>query len=196
MLGALNASLKAPLRSLCAVLLLLTPCAVTADALDGVLQVRSAYVALEQSVFQLHARVDYPMTPAISAALADGVVVSFDVEVRIQRTRRLWFDATIADLTLHRELAYHTVSDRYVVHDPRSGDQQTFATLPAALMYLGTIDNWPVLVEPVLQPDDHYTIGVRAGIRRGHLPSSLRALLFWTNDWHRVSDWFTWSLTT
>ncbi len=35
---------------------------VLADALDGVLQVRSAFVDLDHAVFQLHARVDYPMT--------------------------------------------------------------------------------------------------------------------------------------
>jgi hypothetical protein len=35
---------------------------------------------------------------------------------------------------------------------------------------------------------------VRAGVRRGHLPASLRAILFWTNDWARVSEWYTWVL--
>jgi hypothetical protein len=88
------------------------------------------------------------------------------------------------------------VSDRYVVRDPASGDQQTFATLDAALQYLGTVDMWPILVEPQLETGAQYIISVRAGIRRGHLSSSLRSLLFWTNDWSRVSDWDTWSLTT
>ncbi len=97
---------------------------------------------------------------------------------------------------MRRELAYHTVSDRYVIRDPASGDQQTFATLDAALQYLGTVDAWPILVEPQLETGAQYVISVRAGIRRGHLSSSLRALLFWTNDWSRVSDWYTWSLTT
>jgi hypothetical protein len=31
-------------------------------------------------------------------------------------------------------------------------------------------------------------------MRRGHLPASLRAILFWTDDWVRVSEWYTWSL--
>ena len=122
-----------------------------ADALDGVLQVRSAFVDLDHSVFQLHARVDYPMTPAISDALRDGVDLIFDVDARVERARRFWFDSTVVDLTLRRELAYHTVSDRYVVRDPATGDQQTFATLDAALQYLGTVDGWPILVEPQLE---------------------------------------------
>ena len=166
-----------------------------ADALDGVLQVRSAVVDLDKGVFQLNARIDYPMTQAISDALRDGVPLIFDVDTRVERVRRFWPDATVVDLTLRRELTYHTVSDRYIVRDPQSGDQQTFPSLDAALMYLGAVDGWPVLVESQLEPDEHYSISVRAGIRRGHLSASLRALLFWTNDWNRVSDWYTWSLT-
>jgi Domain of unknown function (DUF4390) len=167
-----------------------------ADALDGVLQVRSAFVDLDHAVFQLHARIDYPMTPAIRDALRDGVDLLFDVDARVERARRFWLDSTVVDLTLRRELAYHTVSDRYVVRDPATGDQQTFATLDAALQYLGTVDAWPILVEPQLETGARYVISVRAGIRRGHLSASLRALLFWTDDWSRVSPWYTWSLTT
>jgi hypothetical protein len=169
---------------------------VMADALDGVLQVRSAFVDLDHAVFQLHARVDYPMTPAISDALRDGVDLIFDVDARVERARRFWLNSTVVDLTMRRELAYHTVSDRYVVRDPATGDQQTFATLDAALQYLGTVDGWPILVAPQLETGAQYIISVRAAIHRGHLSSSLRALLFWTDDWSRVSDWYTWSLTT
>jgi Domain of unknown function (DUF4390) len=188
--------IRFPWVTLAAAWLALCSVGVMADALDGVLQVRSAFVDLDHAVFQLHARVDYPMTPAISDALRDGVDLIFDVNARVERARRFWVNSTIVDLTLRRELAYHTVSDRYVVRDPASGDQQTFATLDAALQYLGTVDAWPILVEPQLETGAQYVISVRAGIRRGHLSSSLRALLFWTNDWSRLSDWYTWSLTT
>ena len=34
----------------------------------------------------------------------------------------------------------------------------------------------------------------RAGVRRGRLSDTLRVLLFWTDDWHRESEWFSWSL--
>jgi hypothetical protein len=164
-----------------------------ADALDGLLEVRSAYVNIDKGVFLLHARIDYPTSPAIRTALHDGITVAFDLEARVDRSRRLWFDANIVDLTLRRELTYHAVSDRYVVRDPRSGDQESFPTLDAALDSLGRVDAWPILVEPQLD-GGNYTISVRAGVRRGHLPASLRVILFWTDDWARVSDWYTWSL--
>lgn len=164
-----------------------------ADALDGVLEVRSAYVDINKGVFLLHARVEYPVNPDIRDALRNGVTLTFDLDTRVDRERRLWFDANIVDLTLRRELTYHAVSDRYVVRDVRSGEQQSFATLDEALGSLGKVDGWPILVEPQLD-GGNYLISVRAGVRRGRLPASMRALLFWTNDWHRVSEWYSWLL--
>ena len=165
----------------------------SADALDGVLEVRSAYVNIDKGVFLLHARIEYPVSPAIRTALQDGLTLTFDLDARVDRGRRFWFNATIVDLTLRRELSYHAVSDRYVVRDTKSGDQESFPTLDGALDFLGRVDAWPILVEPQLD-NGTYTISVRAGVRRGHLPNSLRAILFWTDDWARVSEWYSWLL--
>src|SRR5579862_7411639 len=162
-------------------------------ALDGVLEVRSAYVNIDKGVFLLHARVEYPVSPAIRTALQDGLTLTFDLDARVDRDRRFWFNANIVDLTLRRELSYHAVSDRYVVRDIKSGDQESFPTLDGALDFLGRVDAWPILVEPQLD-NGTYTISVRAGVRRGHLPNSLRAILFWTDDWARVSEWYSWLL--
>jgi hypothetical protein len=164
-----------------------------ADALDGTLEVRSAYVNIDHGVFLLHARVEYPEGPSVRDALRDGVTLAFDLDVRVDRERRYWLNANVVDLTLRRELTYHAVSDRYVVRDAKSGDQESFATIDEALDYLGKVDAWPILVEPQLD-GGNYTISVRAGVRRGHLPASLRTLLFWTDDWARQSEWYTWTL--
>jgi hypothetical protein len=158
-----------------------------------VFEVKSAYVSTEQGVFLLHARIEYPVSPAIRNALHDGVTLTVDLETRVERERRFWFNAEVVELTLRRELGYHAVSDRYLVRDVRSGNQKSFATLEEALSDLGTVDGLPVLVEPQLT-EGNYRISVRAGLRRGRLPASLRALMFWTDDWHRVSEWYTWSL--
>ena len=176
-----------------ALLLALSGAQALADALDGVLQVSSAYVNFDHGVIQLYARVRYPLNPAIKEALQDGVTLTFDVEAKVDRVRRLWFDANVVDLTRRRELAYHVVTDRFVVRDVRSGEQKSFATLKEALGDLGKVNGWPILVEPQLD-GGRYIISVRAGVRRGKLPASLRALLFWTDDWQRVSKWYSWSL--
>lgn len=163
------------------------------DALDGALEVQSAYVNVDNGVFLLHARIQFPINPTIRAALRDGITLTYDLDTRIERERRLWFDATVVDLTLRRELSYHAVTDRFLVRDTRSGKQDSFASLEEAVEFLGQVDAWPILVEPQLG-GGNYVVSVRAGVRRGNMPSSLRALLFWTDDWHRESAWYTWSL--
>jgi hypothetical protein len=177
---------------LCALILTVSGLAWGA-ALDGVLEVRSAYVNIDKGVFLLHARVEYPLTQVIRDALRDGITLTFDLDARVERDRRFWFNAGIVDLTLRRELTYHAVSERYVVREVKSGDQQSFATVDEALTFLGRVDGWPILVEPQLN-EGNYTISVRAGVRRGHLPATMRAILFWTDDWVRVSEWYTWTL--
>jgi len=115
----------------------------------------------------------------------------------VSRERRFWMDADVFNYTLKRELMYHAVSDRYVTRelDPGSPDpQHSYATLEEALEALGTVDAMPILVSSQLAQNREYRVSLRAGVRRGQLADTLRVLLFWTDDWHRESEWFSWSL--
>jgi hypothetical protein len=167
------------------------------DALDGLLEVRSAYASIEQNVLLLFARVAYPVNDDIRAALKDGLTLTFDLDVVISRERRFWIDADVQEYTIKRELSYHAVSDKYLTRGLDDGpgtEQQTYASLEEALEDLGTVDGYPLLTTSQLSPNRQYRISLRAGVRRGHLADSLRVILFWTDDWHRESEWFSWSL--
>jgi Domain of unknown function (DUF4390) len=165
-----------------------------ADALDGLLEVQSAFVNLTDGVYQLHARVKYPANEQTAVALRDGVSLSYDLDVEIARARRFWLDAEITTLTLRRELLFHAVSERYVVRDPRSGAQTSYATLEDALQSLGAVDGWPILVASQVPKEGDYRVSVRASVRRGRLTDALRVILFWNDGWQRESEWYSWSL--
>jgi hypothetical protein len=184
-----------------AALMTLGAMAARGDALDGLLEVRTAYAQPENGVYNLFARIAYPVNDDIRAALKDGLTLTFDLDVVVSRERRLWLNETIAEYTLKRELNYHAVSDRYVTRDVdnRTGlgntsEQHSYATLEEALEALGTVEGSPFLLQQQLSPSRTYHVSLRAGVRRGRLPDTLRVLLFWTDDWHRESEWFSWSL--
>lgn len=164
------------------------------DALDGELEIRSAYAVPNHGVIMLSASVAYPNGELLTASLKDGVTLSFDLECIVTRHRRLWFDAQTVDLVRHRELSYHVVTDRYLLRDVDSGTQDSFPTLEAALASLGDVEEWPIAVDSQLHGDGPWQISLRAGVRRGHMPDALRALMFWSDAWHRTSDWYTWTL--
>jgi uncharacterized protein DUF4390 len=179
------------------VLLLLLLCVLRpaqAAVLDGVFEVRSAYLTVDEGVFQLNARTEYPVNDEIRTALTDGVTLYFDLETRVERHRRLWLDATVVELTLRRELSWHAVRERYVVRDLVRGEQEFYVSLESALQAVGIVSNFPVVTEPQLDADSSYAISVRASMRRGSMPDPLRALVWWSDSWHRRTDWYTWSL--
>jgi hypothetical protein len=166
-----------------------------AGPLDGDFEIHSAFVVVDHGVLQLNVHVQYPINERIRSALKDGLTLAFDLDVSITRRRRFWLDATLLETTLRRELTYHAVTDRYVLRNEEGVEQDSFPTLEAAIDALDRIEDLPILVESQLRGDGPWEVAVRAGVRRGRMPDALRALLFWSDDWHRSSDWYTWMLT-
>ncbi len=165
-----------------------------AAGIDDRLGVQTAYVNVRGGVFELNARAIYPLNDDIRTALADGVTVNIELQTLVSRQRRFWFDNTLVDVTLRRELSWHAVSERFILREPDSGEQQVYTTLDQALVAAGEVNSWPVVVEPQLDPDSTYTISVRAGVRRGRMSEALRTLIFWSDSWNRSSEWYTWTL--
>jgi uncharacterized protein DUF4390 len=169
--------------------------AVLADGpLDGDFEVVSAYAVTNQGVVQLSARIRYPVTERVRMALRDGVTLDFDLDVNIERKRRLWFDVKVTEESLRRELSYHVVTDRYIVWNADGTELESFATLAAAIERIGQVDSWPVATESQLPGDGPWQISARAGVRRGRLPDALQTLMFWSDAWHRSSNWYSWTL--
>jgi Domain of unknown function (DUF4390) len=182
--------------TLAVLLMLASQCVVLARAEEtgDRLAVQSAYVNVRGGVFELNARAAYPVNEDIRTALADGVTINVELQTQVHRQRRFWFDSTLVDVTLRRELSWHAVSERFILRDTGTGEQQVYTTLDQALVAAGEVENWPVVVEPQLDRDSTYTISVRAGMRRGRMSEALRTLIFWSDSWNRSSEWYTWTL--
>lgn len=182
-----------PGRTMFALLALLLLPLAAAQGAERV-EVRSAYVNVRGGVFELNARTIFPLDDQVRTALAAGATINFDLQAVVDKQRRYWVDQTLVDVILRRELSWNEVSQRYVLKDVDRGEQQSFAAIDEALIAAGVVQDWPVVVEPQLDPDANYEISVRAGFRRGRLPNSLRSLIFWDDGWNRRSQWYTWIL--
>ena len=159
------------------------------------LEIQSGFVNVVNGVYQLQVRVRYPMNDEDREALQQGVSLFYDVDLEVTRERRFWTAASIVNLSLRRELSYHSVSERYLVKDPQGvAETRSFASLEEALADLGKLDGWPILVSAQVAEEGNYFVNVRAVVRRGRLTDALRALMFWSDDWQRRSEWYSWSL--
>lgn len=161
---------------------------------DGSFEVRSASTILVDDVFQLDARLQLVLSDEALDALDSGLPLTIELDIEFIRSRRFLVDSTDAALEFHYELAYHPLSQRYLVRNLNSGHQDSFATLYSALNNLGRIQNLPIIDNSVLEPDGDYRVRLRAGLALQQYSAPLRLLFFWRGQWQLESEWYEWLL--
>ena len=165
-----------------------------ADGLEGRFEVRSADLQLKDGVYHLNAHMDLPVGDAVRRGLAEGVPLTVELDLNIERVRQLLPNSKVAELTQRYHLQYNAVSARYVLRNDNSGQQESLSTVDAAIEHLSEIRGLPALDKALISADRRYEASVRAKVDYGSVPFSLRVVMFWVNDWHRDSDWYTWTL--
>lgn len=163
-------------------------------AADPPFEIRTAYAEPVEGIYLLTAQFAFVLPDGAKQAVRDGVLLTLDIDLSLHRTRRLWFDDSVATLRQQYELSFHALSERFVVRNLNSGDQLSFATLEAALDSLSTIRGLPVLDVALIDPNESYEFSLRATLDVRTLPEALRWVLFWADDWRQRSVWYTWSL--
>lgn len=160
----------------------------------GYFDVRSASSTLNNGVHQLEARLQLVLSADALDALNSGVPLRIELIFELIRIRRFLPDDGAAALNLQYELEYRPLSQRYIVRNLNSGDQDSFATLYSALNNLGRIQDLPVIDDSLLEPGADYRARLRALLSTRQYPAPLRILFFWRSEWQLKSDWFEWRL--
>lgn len=161
---------------------------------EGYFEVRSASTRPINGVHTLDARLQLILSSEALAALGSGVTLSIELQIQVIRVRRFLIDDVEAELAIRYQLEYRPLSQRYIVRNLNSGNQDSFATLYSALNNLGRIQGLPVIDDALLSPDRPYRLRLRAMLNTQEYPLILRMLFFWRGQWQLQSEWFEWSL--
>jgi hypothetical protein len=161
---------------------------------EGYFEVRSATTEARAGVLTLDARLQLVLSSEALAALESGVMLTIELQMQVIRVRRWLVDDVEAELAVRYELEYRPLSQRYIVKNLNSGEQDSFATLYSALNSLGRVQGLPVIDDALLQPDRDYRLRLRAMLNTQQYPATLRLLFFWRGQWQLQSEWFEWSL--
>jgi hypothetical protein len=186
-----------PLRLACcasvalATLILAQP--LRGEGLAGRFEVRSADLELKDGVYHLNARIDLPVSEAVRHGLVEGVPLTLEVDLDIERVRQLLPNSRVAELTQRYRLQYNAVSARYILRNENSGQQESLGTIDEAIVHLSEVHSLPALDKALIAADRRYEGRVKARIDFGTVPFTLRLLMFWVSDWHRESDWYAWT---
>jgi len=180
--------------ALLACLLLSTGLAQDEADRPGYFEVRSAETRLVGGVNTLDARLQLVLSSEALNALSSGVPLRIELQLEVIRVRRFVWDDAVAQLAIVNELEYRPLSQRYIVRNLNSGDQDSFATLYSALNSLGRVQGLPVIDDALLETDATYRVRLRALLNTRQYPAPLRLLFFWRDQWQLESEWFEWLL--
>jgi hypothetical protein len=161
---------------------------------EGYFEVRSASTRLVDGVHRLDARLQLILSSEALEALESGVPLTIELQVQVIRSKRFYPDSTDAELVVDFELEYRPLSQRYLVRNLNSGEQDTHATLYSALNSLGRIDDLPLIDDNLLAGGKPYRARMRALLQTRQYPAPLRLLFFWRSQWQLKSEWLEWSL--
>ena len=160
----------------------------------GYFEVRSASTELVGGVHMLDARLQLVLSSEALNALNSGVPLTIELQMQVIRSRRFYLDALDAELAFRFELEFRPISQRYIVRNLNTGNQDSFSTLYSALNNLGRIQRLPVVDESLLIPDRTYRVRLRALLATEQYSAPLRLLFFWRDEWQLKSEWYEWKL--
>ena len=123
------------------------------EAREGYFEIRTADSQLVDGVHMLDARMQLVLSSEALEALSSGFTLTIELQVELIRVRRWYLDDLEAELATRYELEYSPLSQRYIVRNLNSGEQDSFATLYSALNNLGRVQRLPLIDDTLLESD-------------------------------------------
>ncbi|MGC0152245.1 DUF4390 domain-containing protein [Chromobacterium vaccinii] len=169
-------------------------CLLPAAQADSIASRRAEAEVMSDGTLSVSTRFLTKLTPSLSEALQQGVVLGFRLEFQLTRPRttayylslREWFDP---HAQLGFKLSYQPLTGRYRVSIGSLSNY--YPTLREALAAIGAIQGWRVLTPGALDPKKPGQVAgqVRLLLDISELPKPFQMNAFGSDDWSLESDW-------
>lgn len=173
---------------------LLTTATALAWAEDYGFFIEKAELLRQGDSYVLNADIDYRFSEEAIEALENGVPLTLDVRLRVEQRRRFVWNKTLADVVLTYRIRHHALAKLFQVINEGSGVRRNFASLEAAVEFLGSVRGVPVVRGDNLAQDIQYEASLRVALNREALPLPLRPVSYLKPQWYLSSSWHTWLL--
>jgi hypothetical protein len=166
-------------------LMALSVFAVSASA-EGI-KIKSLELERVENDWLLNAAFQIELSPGLEDAVQKGVVLYFQTEFELTRSRWYWFEEKPAFAQRQTRLSYQPLTQQYRI----SSEGFTFSakTIFEALQAVGTIGGWRVIDNGQLDASKSYTAGLRMTLDLSKLPKPFQVNALNNRDWNVSSDW-------
>jgi hypothetical protein len=136
----------------------------------------------------LNATFQIELSPGLEDAVQKGVVLYFQTEFDLTRSRWYWFDEKSALVQRQTRLSYQPLTQQYRI----ASEGFTFSakTISEALQAVGSIGGWHVIDNAQLDPSRSYAAALRMTLDLSKLPKPFQVNALNNRDWNVSSDWY------
>ena len=136
----------------------------------------------------LNATFQIELSPGLEDAVQKGVVLYFQTEFDLTRSRWYWFDEKSALVQRQTRLSYQPLTQQYRI----ASEGFTFSakTISEALQAVGSVGGWRVMDNAQLDPSKSYTAALRMTLDLSKLPKPFQVNALNNRDWNVSSDWY------
>ena len=151
------------------------------------IKIKSFELEKADSDWLLSATFQIELTPGLEDAVQKGVVLYFQTEFDLTRSRWYWFDEKSVLAQRQTRLSYQPLTQQYRI----ASDGFTFSakTISEALQAVGSVGGWRVMDNAQLDPGRSYTAALRMTLDLSKLPKPFQVNALNNRDWNVSSDW-------
>ena len=141
----------------------------------------------------LSASFQIELSPGLEDAVQKGVVLYFQTDFDLTRSRWYWFDEKPIIAQRLTRLSYQPLTQQYRI----ASEGFTFSakTIGEALQAVGSLGGWRVIDNTQLDPGKSYTASLRMALDLSKLPKPFQVNALNNRDWNISSDWLRFSLS-
>ena len=152
------------------------------------IKIKSAELERVDNDWLLNATFQIELTPGLEDAVQKGVVLYFQTEFDLTRSRWYWFDEKPALAIRQARLSYQPMTQQYRI----ASEGFTFSakTMYEALQAVGSIGGWRVIDNNQIDPSKPYTAALRMTLDLSKLPKPFQVNALNNRDWNVTSDWY------
>jgi len=141
----------------------------------------------------LNASFQIELSPGLEDAVQKGVVLYFQTEFDLTRSRWYWFDEKSALAQRQTRLSYQPLTQQYRI----ASEGFTFSakTISEALQAVGSIGGWRVIESSQIDSNKSYMASLRMSLDLSKLPKPFQVNALNNRDWNVSSDWYRFPFT-
>ena len=159
---------------------------VTSVSAEGI-KIKSFELERVDNDWLLNASFQIELSPGLEEAVQKGVVLYFQTEFDLMRSRWYWFDEKPAVVQRQTRLSYQPLTQQYRI----ASEGFTFSakTISEALQAVGSVGGWRVIDGSQLDSSKLYTASLRMTLDLSKLPKPFQVNALNNRDWSVSSDW-------